>query len=240
MTVKQLAEDLWIIPGLVNVYILQTKDGLAILDTGFPGRTGKILSAVRKIGKAQTDVRHIVLTHCHPDHIGSAAALKRETGATVWAHPLDAERMEQGLTMREDMCPSPGWRNRLLARVLAGKVTRVEPVGVDRLLEDGDSPSFAPDLTAIHMPGHSVGQLAFYWARHGGVLFPADSCVNRRGLLLPVATEDPQLAIASLAKLTVYEFDMVCVMHGSPILHGGAEQFRRTDFNTFKKQKDWL
>ncbi len=239
MAVKQLADDLWIIPGLVNVYILQTQDGLAILDTGFPGRTGKILDAVRQIGKTPADVRHIVLTHCHPDHIGSAAALKRATGATVWAHPLDAPRMEQGLTMREDMCPSPGWRNWLLAKILAGKVTKVEPIVVDRLLEDRDSPEFAPDLTAIHMPGHSVGQLAFHWARHGGVLFPADACVNRRGLVLAVATEDPQLAIASLGKLKAYEFDMVCVMHGAPIMEHGAEQFRQTNFDTFKNHKDW-
>jgi glyoxylase-like metal-dependent hydrolase (beta-lactamase superfamily II) len=237
MAVKKLADDLWIIPGLVNVYILQTDDGLAIIDTGFPGRAKKILDAVQAIGKCPADVRHLILTHCHPDHIGSAAALKRETGATVWAHPLDAPMMEAGTTMRQPMCASPGLRNRILARLLAGRVATVEPVKVDRLLEDGHSPSFAPDLMAIHVPGHCHGQLAFLWQRHGGVLFPADACVNRRGLTLPVGTEDPELALASLAKLAGYAFDKVCVMHGEPIMHGGADQFRRTEFNTFKKKR---
>ena len=237
MTVKQLAENLWIIPGLVNVYILQTQDGLAILDTGFPGRTGKILDAVRKIGKTPGDVRHIVLTHCHPDHIGSAAALKRETGATVWAHRLDAPRMEAGTTMRQPMCPSPGLRNRIMASLLAGRVAQVEPTKVDRLLEDGESPSFAPDLVAIHVPGHCAGQLAFVWQRHGGVLFPADACINRRGLKLAVGTEDPGLALASLEKLAGFEFDKVCVMHGKPIMSGGGEEFRRTVFDTFKQKR---
>ena len=237
MAVKQLADDLWLFPGLVNVYILQTGDGLAVLDTGFPGRANKILAAVGEIGRTPADVRHIILTHCHPDHIGSAAALKRETGATVWAHPLDAPRMEAGLTMREPMCPSPGLRNQILAKFLAGKVTTVEPIKVDRLIEDGDSPSFAPDMTAIHMPGHCSGQLAFLWARHGGVLFPADACINRRGLKLAVGTEDPELALASLVKLTQFDFEMVCVMHGKPIMSGGAEQFRKTNFDTFKKRK---
>jgi glyoxylase-like metal-dependent hydrolase (beta-lactamase superfamily II) len=237
MAVKQLADDLWLLPGLVNVYFLQTEDGLAVLDTGFPGRANKILAAVGEIGRTPADVRHIILTHCHPDHIGSAAALKRETGATVWAHPLDAPRMEAGLTMREPMCPSPGLRNAILAKLLAGKVTTVEPIKVDRLIEDGDSPSFAPDLTAIHMPGHCFGQLAFLWARHGGVLFPADACINRRGLKLAVGTEDPELALASLAKMTQFDFEMVCVMHGNPIMSGGSEQFRRTNFDTFKKRK---
>lgn len=237
MAVRQLADGLWLLPGLVNVYILQTEDGLAVLDTGFPGRVPKILDAIRAIGKTPADVRHLLLTHCHPDHIGSAAALQRATGATVWAHPLDAPRMEAGMTMREPMCASPGLRNRILVRILSGKITTVEPIKVDRLIEDGDSPDFAPDLLAIHIPGHCHGQLAFLWRRHGGVLFPADACVNRRGLTLPVATEEPELALASLARLGSFDFDKVCVMHGKPIMHGGAEQFRRTEFDTFKKKR---
>jgi glyoxylase-like metal-dependent hydrolase (beta-lactamase superfamily II) len=133
------------------------------------------------------------------------------------------------------MCPSPGLRNRLLAKLLAGRVATVEPVKVDRLIEDGDQPGFAPDMTAIHVPGHCHGQLAFLWQRHGGVLFPADACVNRRGLQLPVGTENPRLALASLERLATFEFDKVCVMHGKPILSGGDTQFRRTIFNTFRK-----
>lgn len=236
MALKQLADDLYILPGLVNVYILKTDAGLVVLDTGFPGRASKILDAVRSLGKAPDDVRHIVLTHCHPDHIGSAAALKRETGAIVWAHPLDAPMMEAGTTMRDGMCPSPGWRNLILSKILAGKVATVEPVKVDRLIEDGDRPDFAPDMTAIHIPGHCNGQLAFHWARHGGVLFPADAFANRRGLKLPVATEDPQLALASIAKLGTFDFDKICVMHGSPVMQGGAAMFRQTQFDTFKKK----
>ena len=236
MAITELAEDLWLIPGMVNVYVLSTADGLAVLDTGFPGRAPKILQALREIGKAPQDVRHIVLTHCHPDHIGSAAALQRETGATVWAHRLDAPRIEAGSTTREPMCVSPGFRYWLLAKVLTGRFLQVEPVKVDRLLDDGESPDFAPDLRAIHIPGHCAGQLAFLWQRHGGVLFPADGCVNIRGLSLPIATEDPKLALSSIEKLAAFDFDKVCVMHGKPIMSGGAEELRRTDFDTFKKQ----
>ena len=232
MAIKQLADDLWIIPGLVNVYVLRTDDGLAVLDSGFPGRAPKILDALRTIGKGPSDVKHIVLTHCHPDHIGSAAALQRATGAAVWAHPLDKPRMEAGMTMREPMCASPGLRNRLLVRILSGRVATVEPITVDHLLEDGDCPAFLPDLMAIHIPGHCHGQLAFLWRRRGGVLFPADACVNRRGLTLPVATEDPQLALASLARLATFDFEAICVMHGKPIMHGGAAQMRKTNFNS--------
>lgn len=230
MAVKQLADDLYLVPGLVNSYLVRTSDGLMLLDTGFPGSTRKILDSVREIGRTPSDVRHIVLTHCHPDHIGNAAALKRETGATVWAHPVDAPLIEAGTTGRRPMSASPGLRNRILVRLLGGSVKQVEPTKVDRLLEDGDSPSFAPDMTAIHVPGHCAGQIALLWRRHGGVLFTADACINRRGLKLPIATEDQPLALDSLARLAKYDFDKVCVMHGSPILGGGGEAFRQTRF----------
>lgn len=237
MAVKQLTEEVYLLPGLVNIYLLQTDDGLVVFDTGFPGSSKKILDGVRSLGKAAEDVRHIILSHCHPDHIGSAAELKRETGATVWAHPIDAPMIEGGTTMRPPMIPSPGLRNLLLGKFLAGRVRQVEPTKVDRLLEDGDSPSFAPDMTAIHVPGHCAGQIAFLWKRHGGILFTADACINRGGLKLAIGTEHPKVALASLAKLATFHFDKVLVMHGKPIVSGGDAEFRRTEFDTFPKKR---
>ena len=230
MAIKQLIQDLHIIRGLVNVYILGTADGLAVLDTGFPSSVPKILDGVRALGRRPNDVRHIVLTHAHPDHIGSAAALKRETGATVWAHPIDAPIIEAGTGFRH-VEASPGLRNRILTRLLLGLVTVVEPTKVDQFIEDGDSPPFLPDLVAMHAPGHCAGQIAFHWRRHGGVLFTADACVNRSGPKLPVATEDVVLARKSLARLSKLDFEMICVMHGRPIMSGGDKIFRRTSFD---------
>ncbi len=230
MAIKQLIQDLHIIRGLVNVYILETADGLAVLDTGFPNSAPKILDGVHALGRRPNDVRHIVLTHAHPDHIGSAAALKRETGATVWAHPIDAPIIESGTGFRH-VEASPGLRNRILTRLLLGLVTVVEPTKVDQFIEDGDSPPFLPDLVAMHAPGHCAGQIAFHWRRHGGVLFTADACVNRSGPKLPVATEDVVLARKSLARLSKLDFEMICVMHGRPIMSGGDKIFRRTSFD---------
>lgn len=230
MAIERLTPDLHVIPGLVNVYVLETLDGLAVLDTGFPGRERKILDGVRAIGRQPNDVRHIILTHCHPDHIGSAAALQRETGAAVWAHPVDAPLIEAGITGRRPMYASPGLRNRIMVKLLGGPVKQVEPVKVDRLLDEGDSPDFAPDLKTFHLPGHSAGQIGFLWERNGGILFPADACLNRGGLKRTLAMEDQGIALASLAKLATLSFDKICVMHGTPILSGAGDQFRRTSF----------
>lgn len=230
VSVKRIADGLHLLPGLVNMYLLDTDDGLALIDTGFPGSTKKVMSAVTALGRTPADIRHIVLTHCHPDHIGSAAAVQRATGATVWAHPIDAPMIEAGETMRQPMTPSPGLRNRILASLLSGRVRNVEPVKVDHLLEDGDHLPFLPDVSVIHVPGHCAGQIALLWQRHGGVMFSADACINRRGLRLAIATEDRAVALASLARLATFAFDKLCVMHGPPILSGADAEFRKTAF----------
>jgi glyoxylase-like metal-dependent hydrolase (beta-lactamase superfamily II) len=230
MAIKQLVQGLYIIRGLVNVYILETDDGLAVLDTGFPGSAPKILDGIRALGHLPSDIHHIVLTHAHPDHIGSAAALKCETGATVWAHPVDAPIVESGAGFRH-IEASPGLRNRILTKLLYRLVTGVEPTKVDRFIEDGDSLPFLSDLIAMHLPGHCAGQIAFLWRRHGGVLFTADTCVNRFGPKLPVAIEDLTLARKSLAKLSKFDFEKICFMHGQPILSGGDRIFRQTSFD---------
>ena len=231
MAISQLADDLFVIPGLVNIYLLGTNDGLTLLDTGFKGSAKKILAAVRSLGRTPSDVRHIVLTHCHPDHIGSAALMKRETGATVWAHPVDAPLIEAGLTGRRPMYASPGVRNGILTFILGRNIDQVEPTKVDRLLADGDSPSFAPDLTVIHAPGHSAGQIALLWRRRGGILFTADTCINRDGFKMIPATEDPKLAHDTLARLRTFEFESACVMHGKPIMSGAGKAFRQATFH---------
>ena len=84
---QPIIDGIHVVRGLVNIYIVETTDGCAVIDTGFPGSTSKIIRAVTAIGRKPSDVRHILVSHAHPDHMGSAGSLKRETGAAVWAHP---------------------------------------------------------------------------------------------------------------------------------------------------------
>lgn len=220
MAIERLADGLHVIRGMVNIYVLETDDGLMVLDSGFPGKVSRILDGVRDLGRQPTDVRHILLSHAHPDHIGSAAALKRATRATVWAHPVDAPIIEAGTGFRP-IHATPGLLNRVITSLLLGKIKSVEPTSVDRHVNDGDRLPFLPDLQVIHSPGHCAGQIALHWQRHGGVLFPADSCVNLRGIKLPPACEDVALARASLERLKRMKFEKICFMHGRPILESG-------------------
>lgn len=80
----EVAEGVYRIPArAANTYLIEAAKGLVLVDTGLPGSEKRILNALRKLGKRPEEIRLVLLTHRHPDHIGSVAALKRETSAIL-------------------------------------------------------------------------------------------------------------------------------------------------------------
>ncbi|MDQ2693379.1 MAG: MBL fold metallo-hydrolase, partial [Chloroflexota bacterium] len=101
MAVQQVVPGLYLINlGFVNAYLLQGHQGLTLVDTGVPGSADKILEAVSDLGKQPGDVKQILITHLHGDHVGSLAALKQATGAPAYMHPADATLVRQGQISR--------------------------------------------------------------------------------------------------------------------------------------------
>jgi glyoxylase-like metal-dependent hydrolase (beta-lactamase superfamily II) len=222
-----------VVPGLwkvkiryVNAYLLDTGDGVALIDTGIPGSAPTILEAVRSIGRQPADIRRILVTHCHGDHSGSLAELKRQTGATAAMHPIDAAMVRAGKAIR-GLKPAPGLFNAILGRlVLWLAPTTVEPATIEQEVRDGEA--LAGGLRAIHVPGHCAGQLAFLWPVHGGVLIAADAAAHVLGLTLSPAYEDIDEGRRSLARLSGLDFEVACFGHGKPILSGASARFAET------------
>jgi glyoxylase-like metal-dependent hydrolase (beta-lactamase superfamily II) len=76
--------------GLSNAVLLDGGPELALADAVFPDKASLVFDAIRQLGRTPRDLRHLIFTHGHPDHIGSAAAIVQETGATTYMHALDA------------------------------------------------------------------------------------------------------------------------------------------------------
>ncbi|MEM2049515.1 MAG: MBL fold metallo-hydrolase [Thermoproteota archaeon] len=83
----------WVEGVNANTYLLTRGDGkLAVVDTGMPGAAKKILEyASKRMNRDPKDLKTILLTHCHPDHAGSALELKELTGAKIAIHKDDAD-----------------------------------------------------------------------------------------------------------------------------------------------------
>jgi len=82
--------------GMVKAFIL-TGDRPVLVDTGTAGNAGRVLAALGRQGVKPEDIGLVLITHAHPDHIGSLAELKQTIPAPVAIHRLDAESLRAGV-----------------------------------------------------------------------------------------------------------------------------------------------
>ena len=94
---------------IVNAYLIDDGGAVTVIDAGMPGLYGDIPRELAAMGRSVADVRALVLTHGHSDHIGFAERLRREHEVPVWIHDLDAAlaRGEVAVhVLREPVSPS--------------------------------------------------------------------------------------------------------------------------------------
>ena len=188
-----------------NAYLVSGDDGLVLVDTGIPGNAKRILAFIERLGHRPDELRAIVLTHWHIDHVGSAAELRRLTGAPIAIHELDAPV----LAGRER--PAKGRR----AMAVITWLFRLRPATADLLLRDGDH---VGGLEVVHVPGHTAGSIAL--RRADGVVFSGDALLgDRHGGMRPPdpgLSLDPVQARVSAEKIKALGFTLLLPGHGRP------------------------
>ena len=154
----------------VNLYLILEPNGVTLIDTGLQ-KSGAVvvLSALESLGQRATDLKRILITHADPDHIGSGAALKTASGATVMIGRGDAPAMANGVASRPI-------NNAIVKFVFGLMMPKSVPVQIaDVQLEDGAViPEVLGGLQVVLSPGHTAGHVAFYSPRDR-ILFAGDS-----------------------------------------------------------------
>ncbi len=212
--------------GFVNVYLILGKDGVIIVDTGMPGSTSGILSALDGLGRAPADVGGIILTHLHYDHTGSVTELRKHLSAPAIMHPADAELLREGRVAR-DFQPAPRVWARLMLAGMRGIPRTVGAVSVEEEVMDGQVLAEAADARVIHVPGHAEGQIALLLPEDGGVLIAADAASNFFRLDYPPIFEDLDRGRHSLRRLAGEHFEIACFGHGRVIRKNATAAFQR-------------
>ena len=225
MAVKRVIEGVHVVPmGMANAFLVEGDDGLILIDAGYPGKEEAVFGAIRWLGRSPDQLKHLIFTHGHPDHIGSAAAIVRETGARTYMHPLDIPMAVSGGPFRP-MRGAPGLLGQLMCKLFYHPDERLEPVAIDQPLTAEEILPIAGGFDVIHTPGHCAGQVALLW-RTGRMLFTGDVCMNIMGLGDPVGFESLKEGRASQRKLASLSFDAAGFGHGVPIAHGASTRFR--------------
>ena len=225
MAVKRVIKGVDVVPmGFANAFLIEADDGLTLIDAGYPNKEAAVFGAIRGLGRSLDQLKHLIFTHGHPDHIGSAAAIVRETGARTYMHPLDIPIADSGGPFRP-LIPAPGLSRRLMCKLFFHPDERLEPVAIDQPLTAGEILSIAGGIEVIHTPGHCAGQVALLW-RPGRMLFAGDVCMNIMGLGDPVGFESLKDGRASQRKLASLSFDAAGFGHGQPISRDASVRFR--------------
>lgn len=152
----------------VNCYLLVEDDEVTIIDAAFPSTWPLLKRAVRAIGRKPMDVRALVLTHGHFDHLGFARLAREEWGIPIWVHENDQSLLERPYRHGYDSqrlshpVTHPKALPILAAMVAAGGL-RVRAVK-DRPhhFQPGEILDVPGHPTAIFSPGHTGGHSAFF------------------------------------------------------------------------------
>lgn len=141
--------------GPSNLFLIESDEGVVLVDAGIPALDRIVLAYLNYIGR--DDLKLIFITHAHPDHYGSAAALRETTGAEIAVHEADAAEMAAG-EFQLGTVRDWEWASELTVPAVERALSQLEPTPPDILLADGDRlDEFGIDAYVVHTPGHTPG-----------------------------------------------------------------------------------
>lgn len=219
--------------GVVNAYLVEEAGSVTIVDAGLPGYWRSLPDELAAMGRTLRDVRAVLLTHGHSDHIGFAEQARRDRGIGIRVHELDAA-LARGEVPNPAKGLGPIRVRPLLSFLLLGlrlgslrtpKIREVSTFGDGATLDVPGAPR------VVHVPGHTPGSAALHVPPLGAI-FVGDALATyavttgTRGPQVAPFTADAKRAVDSLARLEGLDAALVLPGHGQPWTGGIDEAVR--------------
>jgi glyoxylase-like metal-dependent hydrolase (beta-lactamase superfamily II) len=216
--------------GMINSYLIADGTEVTIVDAGVGGYFGDLPAELAAMGRTLDDVRALVLTHGHSDHIGFAERLRRERHVPVSVHEADAP-----LARGEVPNPAKGFGPTRIGPLLrflwyAGRRggLRNHPLVEVATFGDGATLDVPGSPRVVLVPGHTPGSAALHVpaldaAFVGDAFATLAVTTGATGPRVAPFTADPATALASLDRLRAVEAGLLLPGHGEP-WRGGVEQ----------------
>jgi glyoxylase-like metal-dependent hydrolase (beta-lactamase superfamily II) len=208
-----------IAPGVHQVRMLGAdafliaEDDLTLIDAGMVGTRRTIQRYVHRIGRRLEELRRIVCTHGHPDHIGGLSEIVgRRTDVEILIHPDDLVGLR--LPLREAISKTADGSARR-GRIIQ-YLTRAPAEATS--ITDGEVLPVLGGLRVVHTPGHTPGRICLYAARHR-LLFTGDVLQVIRGRLTYASalfSHDHAGAKASVERLASLDVATIALSHYPP------------------------
>jgi glyoxylase-like metal-dependent hydrolase (beta-lactamase superfamily II) len=217
----------------INAYLVEEAGQVTIVDAGIAGLYRDLPRELDAMGRSISDVRALILTHGHSDHVGFAERLRTERGIPVSVHEADA-----ALARGEVPNPARGFGPTKLAPLLGflwystlrGGL-RTRHVGEVSTFGDGATLNVPGSPRVILTPGHTPGSAALHFASHNALLV-GDAfatyavTTGARGPRIAPFTADAVQALESLARIEDLAADIALPGHGDPWTRSVGEAVR--------------
>ncbi|NUQ17577.1 MAG: subclass B3 metallo-beta-lactamase [Sphingomonas sp.] len=192
----------------ISSILITDPAGDILIDGGTEKDAPLIAANIRRLGFRVMDVRYLLFSHEHADHVGGLAELQRLTGAQLIASPAAAPVLNSGLPGKDD--PQ------------AGLKLTFPPAHVDRIVNEGEQVRVGNTvLIALATPGHTPGALTWHWGScQGGVcrqIVYADSltAVSDKTYRFSDHPQYVELFRSSIAKIATLPCDILLTPHPS-------------------------
>ncbi|OHV05055.1 MBL fold metallo-hydrolase [Mycobacterium talmoniae] len=224
-TLTPVTERVHLAQGEAVNWLLVTDDtGVLLIDAGYPGDRDDVLASLRTLGYDAGDVRAVLLTHAHIDHLGTAIWLAKTHGTPVYCHPDEVghakrEYLEQATPLAVvTRVWRPRWARWSLHVVRNGGLSR-EGIPTAQPLTAEVAATLPGQPMAIPTPGHTGGHCSYLV---DGVLASGDALITGHPLLthrgpqlLPALFSHNQTdCVRSLAALALLETEVLAPGHG--------------------------
>lgn len=204
---------------LIASYVLETSDGLVLVETGPANAEGRLIEGIQQLGLQPADLRHIAVTHIHLDHAGSAGALlQRFPEARLYVHEIGAPHMIDPSRLLQSA-------GRIYGDQMDALWGIMQPVPAERVttIDEGDTLQFGDlELDVLYTPGHASHHVS-YVDRARGVVFTGDVAgvrVPPSNLAWP-PTPPPDIDIEvwhqSITKLRAIHPEQLLLTHYGPV-----------------------
>lgn len=220
----------------VNWYLVDAgKEGVVLIDAGLPGYHKMLAKSLGEVGRSPSDIRAVILTHGHVDHVGMAPYLA-DAGATIYLHPADARLAEDPGTRTTEKSLLPylcypatlGFVGHAIAN---GAIRPPRPMPTTSWLVEGPNPNIPGCPVITHTPGHTDGSCVVEFKSFGAVfvgdLLCTASPVTGRHAPPQIQTrssnQDSMKTMASLDRTVGIEARIVLPGHG-PAWRKGLEE----------------
>jgi glyoxylase-like metal-dependent hydrolase (beta-lactamase superfamily II) len=210
----------------VNVGLVQLADGFMLIDTGMT--FDALSTALDELGVRWPEIKTVLATHIHPDHIACAPGIIAVSGAKLSMHRaefaylnriLSAQATWMDAAFAQSGLPASEWE--IIRKSVGGMRKSLSAIHPDTLLEGGESiPTALGPATVVATPGHSLGHICLYWPDQR-LLYSGDHMIETITPNIAWMPERDMLGeyLESLDRVGELDVELVMASHGEPFRH---------------------